>query len=152
MEFKRPDQLRRLADISTDAPKTMTRRERLARWHALLAREPGRMLKTLEEIEFKPKTQRALMRADNSPLTVAYLDPVLREEGLRTDRLGDAMAFFALSEHQVHRVVCSCLNGRAMTSGQAAQRVRSVMNGTNEIVAGLAVAAAIAAPLFLYLF
>jgi hypothetical protein len=152
MEFKRPDQLRRLADISTEVPKTMTRRERLARWHGLLAREPDRMLKTLEEIEFRPKAERALMRSDNSPLTVAYQDPVLREEGLKSDRLGDAMAFFDITEHQAHRVVCSCLNGRTMTGGQAAQRVRSVMNGTNEIAAGLAIAAAIAAPLFLYFF
>jgi hypothetical protein len=82
MEFKRPDQLRRLADISTDAPITMSRRERLGRWHDLLAREPGRMLKTLEEIEFRPASQRPAMRADNSPLTVAFADPVLRSEGL----------------------------------------------------------------------
>jgi hypothetical protein len=152
MEFKRPDQLRRLADISTEAPKTMSRRERLARWHELLAREPQRMLKTLEEIEFRPESERALMRADNSPLSVAYLDPVLREEGLKGDRLGDATAFFGISEHQAHRVVCSCINGRAMTSAQAAQRVRSVMNGTHEIAAGLAIATAIGAPLFLYFF
>jgi hypothetical protein len=151
MEFKRPDQLRRLADIS-DAPKTMTRRERLARWHDLLAREPERLLKTLEEIEFRPEAERGRMRADNSPLTVAFRDPVLREEGLKSDRLGEAMAFFGLSEQQAHRMVCSCLNGRTMTARQAAQRVRSIMNGTHEIAVGLAVAAAIGAPLFLYFF
>jgi hypothetical protein len=152
MEFKRPDQLRRLADISTEAPKTMTRRERLARWQELLARQPERMLKTLEEIEFRPESERALIRADNSPLTVAYRDPVLREEGLKSDRLGDALTFFDISEHQAHRVVCSCLNGRMMTSGQAAQRVRAIANGTHEIAAGLAIATAIGAPLFLYFF
>jgi hypothetical protein len=152
MEFKRPDQLRRLADISTEAPKTMTRRERLARWQELLAREPGRMLKTLEEIEFKPESERGRMRADNSPLTVAFRDPVLREEGLKSDRLGDAMEFFGISEHQAHRVVCSCLNGRTMTGAQAAQRVRAIANGTHEIAAGIAIAAAIGAPLFLYFF
>ena len=51
MEFRYPEQLRRIADIS-DAPRTMSRRERLNRWAELLARNPGRMLKTLDEIEF----------------------------------------------------------------------------------------------------
>jgi len=152
MEFKNPAQLRRIADISTAAPKTMTRRERLDRWADLLARNPGRMLKTLEEIEFKPSKHRAAMRADNSPFSVAYADPVLREEGLKSDRLGDALTFFGISEHQAHRVVCSCLNGRMIESGRAAQKVRAIASGTHEIVAGLAIAAMIGAPLFLYFF
>jgi hypothetical protein len=152
MEFKHPDQLRRLADISTKAPINMSRRERLARWRDLLAREPQRMLKTLEEIEFRLPTQRAALRADNSPLTVAFADPVLRGEGLRGDTLGDAMAFFIMSEHQAHRVVCSCLNGRTMTAGQAAKRVRGVMNRSHEIAAGVAMAAVVAAPAVLLLF
>src|SRR5829696_8438412 len=59
MEFKNPAQLRRIADVSTAAPKTMTRRERLDRWAELLARNPGRVLKTLEEIEFRPSRDRA---------------------------------------------------------------------------------------------
>jgi hypothetical protein len=152
MEFKNPAQLRRIADVSTTAPKTMTRRERLDRWAELLARNPGRVLKTLEEIEFRPSRERAAMRADNSPLSVAYADPVLREEGLRSDRLGDATAFFGISEHQAHRVVCSCLNGRTIESGRAAQKVRAIARGTHEMLAGAAIAAMIGAPLFLYFF
>jgi hypothetical protein len=152
MEFKYPEQLRRIADISDAAPKTMTRRERLDRWADLLARNPGRLLKTLEEIEFRPSHQRGAMRADNSPFSVAYADPVLREEGLKSDRLGDALAFFSISEHQAHRVVCSCLNGRMIESGRAAQKVRAIARGTHEMLAGAAIAAMIGAPLFLYLF
>jgi hypothetical protein len=152
MEFKHPDQLRSLADISTKAPITMSRRERLARWRDLLAREPARMLKTFEEIEFRPAAQRAALRADNSPLSVAFADPVLRGEGLKGDTLGDAMAFFNISEHQAHRVVCSCLNGRSMTAGQAAKRVRGVMNRSHEIAAGVGMAAVVAAPAVLLLF
>ncbi len=113
---------------------------------------PGRMLKTLEEIEFRPSRERAAMRADNSPLSVAYADPVLREEGLRSDRLGDATTFFRISEHQAHRVVCSCLNGRTIESGRAAQKVRAIARGTHEMLAGAAIAAMIGAPLFLYFF
>jgi hypothetical protein len=152
MEFKHPDHLRRLADISTKAPINMSRRERLARWRDLLAREPQRMLKTLEEIEFRLPLQRAALRADNSPLTVAFADPVLRGEGLKGDTLGDAMSFFDISEHQAHRVVCSCLNGRTMTAAQAAKRVRGVMNRSHEIAAGIAMAAVVAAPAVLLLF
>jgi hypothetical protein len=152
MEFKHPEQLRRIADVTTEAPKTMTRRERLDRWAELLARSQGRMLKTLEEIEFRPWRERAAMRADNSPFSVAYADPVLREEGLKSDRLGDATTFFRISEHQAHRVVCSCLNGRTIESGRAAQKVRAIARGTHEILAGAAIAAMIGAPLFLYFF
>ena len=118
----------------------------------LLAASPGRRKKTLREIEFRPSRERAAMRADNSPLSVAYADPVLREEGLRSDRLGDATAFFGISEHQAHRVVCSCLNGRTIESGRAAQKVRAIARGTHEMLAGAAIAAMIGAPLFLYFF
>ena len=151
MEFRYPEQLRRIADVS-EAPKTMSRRERLDRWAELLSRNPGRMLRTLDELEFKPPEARARLRADNSPFSVAFADPVLREEGLRSDRLGDALAFFRITEHQAHRVVCSCLNGRTIESGRAGKRVRAIANGTHEIVAGLTVAAMIGAPLFLYFF
>src|SRR3712207_7613421 len=44
-------------------------------WADLLEREPSRQLKTLHEIEFQPRSKRDEMRADGSPLSVAYADP-----------------------------------------------------------------------------
>jgi hypothetical protein len=152
MEFKHHDQLRRLADIHVATPPAMTRRERLERWAEILAREPQRRLKTLDEIDLKPEAERAAMRADDSPLALAYADPVLRAQGLEGDRLGDAMKFFDLSEYDAHWVLCSCLNGRTMESGRAAQRVRMVNDGSRSYVRVGAVAFVLAVPVLLYFF
>ena len=64
---------------------------------------------------------------DNSPLTVAYEDAVLRAEGLASDRLGDVMDFFNLTEHQAHTAFCSCHMGNSFEARLAARRVRALM-------------------------
>src|SRR5690348_9414780 len=99
MEHKHLDQLRSVADVE---PRSMTRQERLQRWIDILERNPHRRLNSLGEIEYQPPAERALVRANDSPLTVAFEDPVLRTEGLASDRLGDAMRFFELTEGQAH--------------------------------------------------
>jgi hypothetical protein len=64
----------------------------------------------------------------NSLLAVAYKDPVLRTEGLASDRLGDAKAFFALTDDEAHHLLCDChYRGTMMSSGVAA-RLRSYAN------------------------
>jgi hypothetical protein len=106
----------------------MSRKERLERWAECLERSPDDELRTLHGIEYGPRDQRLAARADNSPLTVAYNDPVLREEGLASDRLGDALGFFDMSERDAHRVFCSCLYGAKMQAGEVAHRVRRLAN------------------------
>src|SRR5688500_8894437 len=108
MEHKPVEALRALADIHGGVPQVLSRRERLERWAEVLDREPERRLRALGEIEFVPKAERGQLRADDSPITVAFSDPVLRASGLSGDRLGDAMAFFDLSERQAHHLLCSC--------------------------------------------
>ena len=126
MEHRTFDQLRRVADIHAAERRSLSRCERLERWAEVLEREPSRRLRSLGEIEFKTKDERQLMRSDGSPLTVAFQDPILRAEGLASDRLGDAVAFFELSEGQAHRLLCSCINGRHVRSGLAAKRLRAM--------------------------
>jgi hypothetical protein len=126
MEHKHLDQLRSVADIE---PGSLTREERLQRWIELLERNPSRRLNTLGEIEYQPPAERALARANDSPLTVAYDDPVLQAEGLASDRLGDAMTFFGLTDGQAHYTLCSCLSGRTMDAGTCAQRLRNTTSG-----------------------
>jgi hypothetical protein len=154
MEHKTFDQLRRVADIHAAERRSLSRRERLERWAEVLEREPSRRLRSLGEIEFKTKDERQVMRADGSPLTVAFQDPVLRAEGLASDRLGDAVAFFELSEGQAHRLLCSCMNGWSMLAGTTARRVRSIANPNVplRVAVGLTVAALAAAPAALYFF
>ena len=72
---------------------------------------------------------------------------MLRTEGLMSDRLGDAMNFFELTEGQAHYAFCSCLSGRTMELGSFAQRLRNAVAETDKhavlgawALAGVAVA------------
>ncbi|HEX2134898.1 MAG TPA: hypothetical protein VHG30_03200 [Microvirga sp.] len=139
MEHKPLTEINTVADVVAVAPKRMTRRERLERWAELLERDPTRELSSLEEIEFKPKSERRFLRADNSPLTVAFADPVLRAEGLASDRLGDASDFFGLTVNDAHFALCSCLYGRTMQAGEAASRVHRLADSDRTALQALSV-------------
>ena len=120
-------EISRVADVHAIAPRPpLTRVQRLERWAEALEREPDRVLTSIEEIEWQPEAERRAMRADNSALTVAFEDPVLRAEGLASDGLGDATAFFRLSEADAHFALCSCVYGQSMQAGVAARRVRMI--------------------------
>ncbi len=107
MEHKTAEDLRAVADVRVCGKQPMSRKERLLRWAELLERDPERRLRSLGEIELKAPSDRPAMRAPDSPLTVAFEDSMLRAEGLAGDRLGDGMAFFAISEDDAHRLMCS---------------------------------------------
>ena len=118
-------EISRVADVHAIPLKPpMTRVERLERWAEALDRDPDRVLTSIEEIEWKPEAERRATRADDSALTVALEDPVLRAEGLASDRLGDATAFFRLTDADAHFALCSCIYGQSMEAGVAARRVR----------------------------
>lgn len=150
MQHKDIAQVRSFADIQPVPSHLMTRPERLKRWAEVLERDPSRRLSTLGEIELTPKAERPLMRADNSPLTVAFEDPVLMAAGLKSDRLGDALTFFGMSENEAHHVMCSCLYGQTMSAGAAAARVRS-LDEVNWLLPAIALLGMFGAPLLLYL-
>ena len=128
MEHKPISDLSNIADLVPETQKRLlTRRERLERWIEVLNRDPGRALKTLHEIEHKPRDARRASRVDNSPLSVAFDDPILRADGLASDRLGDAIDYFELSDDDAHRAFCSCFYGESMTAGAVAGRLRSIV-------------------------
>jgi hypothetical protein len=116
------EQIAREADVHPAGG--MSRRERLERWAELLAQQPDRRLSTIDGTEFGFRQARRAKRADDSPLTVAFQDPVLRAEGLRGDRVGDALDFFELSEGDVHHLVCFCHYGQTVSAGAVAARLR----------------------------
>lgn len=128
MEHKTIEVLRDLADVRVASQALLTRRERLDRWALLLEREPTRRLRSLGDIELKAPSERPTMRSPDSPLTVAFEDPLLRQQGLVSDRLGDGMAFFDITEEDAHQLMCSCMNGWSMASGKVARRVRRIAN------------------------
>src|SRR5690348_10119930 len=107
-------------------PARAVRRARLERFAALLDRCEGK-LHLLTRIEYTSKAAREVMRMDESPLAVAYADPVFRAQGLESDRLGEAMRFFALSWGETHHLFCDCHYGSmAVGPGAIAERVRAV--------------------------
>ena len=129
MEYKTLRELAGQADVHLDPAFTsrpLTKHERLERWAMLLAREPERQLSSVEEIEYGTVREQEAKRADDSAVTVAFADPVLREQGLQSDRVGDAARFFELSHWEMHQLVCSCHYGRTMSAGTAALRVRAM--------------------------
>ncbi|AZO05536.1 hypothetical protein EOA27_01450 [Mesorhizobium sp. M2A.F.Ca.ET.037.01.1.1] len=106
-----------------------TRRQRIERWAELLDRNPQRCLSALTGTEYVDPGVRERVRADGSPLAVAFDDPLLRAAGLQSDTYGEAKRFFELSDWQLHDVVCSCHTGATMQASWAAARVRRIVKG-----------------------
>jgi hypothetical protein len=145
MEHRSTEQLLDIVELKA-SPQPLSRRERLERWADLLEREPEALLQTLGEIEWQAEAARPLMRANNSPLTVAYNDPMLRGAGLKSDRLGDAMQFFELTAREVHEALCSCRYGGTMRAGVAARVIRAIAQGRLSHISPLAIWSVIALP------
>ncbi|WP_406856779.1 MULTISPECIES: hypothetical protein [unclassified Alsobacter] len=154
MEYREFDKLRDVADVRVAARPVMTRRERLERWATLLEQDPARRLRSLGEIETKTPAERVQMRSPDSPLTIAFEDPMLRAEGLASDRLGDAIDFFSLAEDDAHRLLCSCMNGWTMSAGKVARGVRSIADPDTRLqsVAWVVAGGLVATPVLMYLF
>jgi hypothetical protein len=149
MKYQSLEQIALEADV--DPAMGMSRRERLERWVELLEQRPHRRLSTIEGTEFGNRREREAKRADHSPLTVAFEDPVLRAAGLRGDRIGDAVEFFDLSHGEVHRLVCYCHHGQTVLPGSVAARLRMIaqqdgpasLSSRGMIIGGLSAAAAL---------
>ena len=124
MRYRSVAQIAGEADVLLEPPP-LSRQARLERWAEALARQPGRLC-AIPEVEHGGSRERAARRADGSPLTVAYEDPVLRAAGLRGDTIGDAAAFFGLSHAQLHHLVCCCHHGLTMDPRATAAQVRAV--------------------------
>jgi hypothetical protein len=128
MEHKPLVELQAIADVRfPDTQYGMSREQRRERWIDLLQADPERKLRSLHEIEHLPTASRRECRAENSPLTVAYEDPILRSAGLRSDRVGDCTEFFGLSDRQMHHAFCSCHVGASLAGYEAADRLRHVI-------------------------
>jgi hypothetical protein len=125
MRYQRIDDIAAKAEFKlVDAP-TLSRSERLERWAELLDREPRRKLRALRSVEYFAEPDRALIRDDDTPISVAFADPVLRAAGLQGDTLGEARDFFELSWHEAHHLLCDCHYLGRMDGETVAHRVRA---------------------------
>jgi hypothetical protein len=125
MKHHELDQLQTLARIGQDYPQLMPCDKRLQRWVELLEGDPDRVLSTLQETEYQPATVRAAIRCNNSAISVAFSDPLLRAAGLENDTYGEAKRFFELSDSQLHRIVCSCHFGAIVSAAKVARYIRA---------------------------
>jgi hypothetical protein len=126
MEHKSVEVLRGLAEVRFEPPAPLSRKERLEAWAKALDRQGAAPVRLFHQLEFMPRAEWGPLRVEGSPLTIAFNDPLLRAQGLQSDRLGDALAFFDLSEREAHRLLCSCMHGAAMTASRAAGLVRQL--------------------------
>lgn len=131
MEYKTAEQLARVAEVHVEEPQSspMSQIERLERWAELLERQPDRHLGTLHGTEYEGDTTRDAMRCANSPISVAFEDPVLRADGLKDDTYGEAKKFFAISDRELHEALCYCHFGATMLAESAARAVRRIIAG-----------------------
>jgi len=154
MEYRTREKIR-AAEILPGwlSARPMSKAERLRTWAEALDREGDRQLNTLFQLEYLPPARRAQLRADDSLLTVAFADPRLRAEGLAGDTMGDAVAFFGVSERQLHDIVCFCHHGPAITARTAAAQIRHAASQRRQslgpLLAGAAVTGSIIAVLLL---
>jgi len=127
MRHRTLDEVTQVATITPlHAPSSReVRRDRLRRLATLLERYDG-PIRLLSQIEHVPLRTRRQLRADFSPLALAFQDDALRREGLISDRLGDGVAFFGLSQRQAHHLFCDCHYGVAISGRTVARRVRAM--------------------------
>ncbi|WP_025660248.1 hypothetical protein [Rhizobium sp. IBUN] len=128
MKHQTLEQLQNIADIDQAYPhRIMSRSERLERWVELLELSPHRRLATLYQTEHQPTSVLSLLRSDNSPISVAFEDPILRAAGLENDTYGQAKKFFSLTDGELHNVLCYCHFGATVSAATAAHYVRGIL-------------------------
>ncbi len=110
--MKRSDPLDMEVTARPVAP-AMSRTERLERWARLLEEYEGRIV-PLPGIEYMTPERRRELTGPSYPMTVAFADPVFRSMGLPSDRLGDSLDFFGLTEDDAHHLMCECVSTGAM--------------------------------------
>ena len=142
MEHRTSAELEGFAEVIR--PQKLSKRELLERWALALEKRRGLRLRTLRETEHKPANERLALREENSPLSVAFEDPVLRSAGLTSDKFGEVARFFGLSHWQLHEVVCNCHFGETVAAEAVAARVRRLRSFAT-FAYGYAIAAALLA-------
>lgn len=136
MKYNTIEELARLAEVAEER-RPLSHSERLQRWAEVLASDPDRTFRTLYETEYRRPYERDALRSDNSPISAAFADPILRAEGMRDDTYGEAKRFFGLTDRALHRVVCHCHYGAEMSAHTAARIVRGLAGNSQGILGAL---------------
>jgi hypothetical protein len=131
MKHRTLEEITPVAQVMSAGPDARAaKRARLERLATVLVNYEG-PVKLFAGIEFLDRQERMRARNDRSPLAVAYQDAVLRGQGLKGDRIEDAMAFFDLSWRETHHLFCECHYGTAVTPRVIAGQVRALASRTS---------------------
>lgn len=98
----------------------MNKREKLLRL-AKLVRAADHNLVIFNGIEYADATRLQQLYHPASAFALASADPVFRDAGLQSDRVGDAKRFFELSNDELHAFSCDC--GGYISNEQMARRI-----------------------------
>lgn len=151
MKHEGVDQLHSVAYVASHRPREMlTRRERLERWAALLERRPNTEFAPFPEDYDGAFDARSRLRYQASPIEIAHADPLLRAQGLAGDNLGDAVAFFGLSEDDALYI----LDDDRLDGQSLAKRLRAIAAKRDRTMfaAGLVTAGVVAVPFLAFIF
>jgi len=125
------DELKPVASVTpipTGFYRRELRRRRLERL-ALLLEEHQDLIRLFSQIEYMAYSKLCSLRSDNSPLSIAFADPILRSQGLKSDEFGDAVKFFDITRREAHHLLCDCHYDGAWPSSEAiAARARWLAN------------------------
>lgn len=113
---------------------SFNRHARLARWADLLERQPDRVLPLLTSVQFLKRCEWLDLRAEGTALEIAYKDPLFRIDGLKGDRVGEALRYFELSDSDACRIFCGSRRVRARSARATAHRVRNIADKRHEHV------------------
>ena len=109
MKFQTIEQARKLAAVLPgETVAAMSCSEKLLCWAECLDKHAQGRLRLLHGTEYTRGFRRAGLRENDSPLAIAYRDPLLRALGLSGDTYEEARRFFGISHAALHEVVCSC--------------------------------------------
>ena len=126
MKYKSLSEIQSTEFARVDPPKPgVLRRRRLERFADILENHAG-PIRLFSQVEAIPGRKRRAMRRDCSPFSIAFADPVFRAEGLASDTIGDASAFFGLGASEAHELVCDCHYFGPVNARTVADRARFI--------------------------
>jgi hypothetical protein len=108
---------------------TMTRLQKFQRWIEVLRQRGEERIANLRRLEYRDAATTAVYREENSILTVAANDPVLKDAGLKNDTVGEAKRFFELQDYELHSMSCNCIYEDTSTGTQAANLLQRHIDG-----------------------
>lgn len=103
----------------------MSKREKLLRF-AHIVRASKEQFVIFSNIEFMTPGQLSMTYHPGSAFAAAAADPILKDAGLKSDRVSEAARFFDLTREELHEFSCDC--GGLVSNEEMARRIERIAN------------------------